>query len=171
MDDLDRHSESDDIQQFNLTPGKLEKLQPTKDNIKKSGFLTDEKLASIMNFLDEVEVADRLSEIDEDLMKANEALSRPALLVPSGEELAQLEQASVAAAEVTNTMLSQKLQLEEKNRTVHMLQKALVSQLSTTLSSQSLTVAHSTQDSQRLPLTIYIRLKGQATAGSNLWTG
>ena len=35
-----------------------------KDNVKKSGLLTDEKLRSIMSFLDEVEMADRLSEIE-----------------------------------------------------------------------------------------------------------
>lgn len=56
----------------------------------------------------------------------NDALDKPALLVPSGEELAQMEQASVMAAEVTSTMLTQKLDLDEKKRTVQMLQKALV---------------------------------------------
>ncbi len=50
-------------------------------------------------------------------------------LVPSGEEIAQLEQASAMASEVTNTVLSQRLELEEKKRSVSMLQKALVSHL------------------------------------------
>ena len=47
-------------------------------------------------------------------------------LVPSAEEVAQLEQAHVTASEVTNAMLSQRLELDEKQRTVSMLQKALV---------------------------------------------
>ena len=75
----------------------------------------------------QVETADRLSEIDQDIAKVNEYLEKPALLVPSGEEIAQMEQASAAAAEVTNTVLAQKLELDEKKRTVQMLQKALVS--------------------------------------------
>ncbi len=56
----------------------------------------------------------------------NEALERPAVLVPSGEQIAQLEQASAMASEVTNTVLSQRLELEERKRSVTMLQKALV---------------------------------------------
>jgi hypothetical protein len=47
--------------------------------------------------------------------------------VPSAEEIESLEKASQAAAEVTNTMLSNRLELEEKKRTISMLQKALVS--------------------------------------------
>ena len=47
-------------------------------------------------------------------------------VVPSAEEIEDLEKASQAAAEVTNTMLAQRLELEEKKRTVAMLQKALV---------------------------------------------
>ena len=54
-------------------------------------------------------------------------LKNPVLPVPSSEELAQLEQASLTASEVTHQMLSQKLELEEKKRSVQMLQKALVS--------------------------------------------
>ena len=51
----------------------------------------------------------------------------PGLLVPSAEELENMEQASAAASEVTNTVLKQRLQIEEKSRSVQMLQKALVS--------------------------------------------
>lgn len=47
-------------------------------------------------------------------------------LVPSAEELEQMEQASAVASEVTSQMLTQKLELEEKKRSVSMLQKALV---------------------------------------------
>ena len=41
-------------------------------------------------------------------------------------EIEDLEKATQSAAEVTNTMLSQRLELEEKKRTISMLQKALV---------------------------------------------
>ena len=54
-------------------------------------------------------------------------VSPSVLLVPSAAELQKLEQASVAASEVTNTVLTQRLQLDEKDRSVKMLQKALVS--------------------------------------------
>jgi len=54
----------------------------------------------------------------------NDSLPKPALLVPSSDEM--LEQASLAASEVTEQMLAQKLELEEKKRSVTMLQKALV---------------------------------------------
>ena len=51
-------------------------------------------------------------------------LAKPALLVPSSDEM--LEQATLAASEVTQQMLVQKMELEEKKRSVAMLQKALV---------------------------------------------
>ena len=54
-------------------------------------------------------------------------VSQSVLVVPSAAELQKLEQASAAASEVTNTVLSQRLQLDEKDRSVKMLQKALVS--------------------------------------------
>ncbi len=63
MDDLKRRADEDPMD-F-LTAEKLEQLNEKKDNNRKSGFLTDEKLKSIMSFLDEVETADRLSEIDQ----------------------------------------------------------------------------------------------------------
>ena len=48
----------------------------------------------------------------------------PAQLVPSSDDF--LQQASLAASEVTQQMMAQKLELEEKRRSVSMLQKALV---------------------------------------------
>ena len=50
----------------------------------------------------------------------------PPPLVPTVDELAELETAQAAANEVTSTVLSQRLELDEKKRTVTMLQKALV---------------------------------------------
>ena len=44
----------------------------------------------------------------------------------SEEELTGVEQASATAAEVTGSMMRIKLELEEKKRTVNMLQTALV---------------------------------------------
>ena len=96
-----------------------------KDNIRKSGFLSDEKLRNIMSYLDEVDTAERLSELDQELSKSTEALFRPPMLVPSAEELLAIEQASQHAAEVTNSMLSQKMELEETRNTVKVLQQAL----------------------------------------------
>jgi len=58
------------------------------------------------------------------LEQMNDSLPKPALLVPSSDEM--LEQASLAASEVTQQMLAQKLELEDKKRSVTMLQKALV---------------------------------------------
>ena len=46
--------------------------------------------------------------------------------VLSEEELAGVEQVSATAAEVTSSMMRIKLELEEKKRTVNMLQTALV---------------------------------------------
>jgi len=54
----------------------------------------------------------------------NSGLLKPALLLPSGDEM--LQQASLAASEVTQQMLAQKMELEDKKRSVSMLQKALV---------------------------------------------
>ena len=53
-----------DIDEF-LTPDRLQQLDAGKDNLRRSGFLTDEKLRSIINYLDEVETADRISDIDQ----------------------------------------------------------------------------------------------------------
>ena len=63
VDDLERKADEDNLD-F-LTADKLERLNRKKDNNRKSGFLTDEKLKSIMSFLDEVETAERISEIDQ----------------------------------------------------------------------------------------------------------
>ena len=63
----------------------------------------------------------------QDLERSNQQLERPALLVPGSKEIEEFnEQAAATTAEITNTMLSQRLELEEKRRTVQMLQKALV---------------------------------------------
>ena len=68
MDDLERKQSDEDIEDY-LTADKLEQLNKVKSNTQKSGFLTDEKLKSIMSFLDEVETAERVSEIDQVRLK------------------------------------------------------------------------------------------------------
>uniref|UniRef100_A0A8C4FCP2 Centrosomal protein 131 n=1 Tax=Dicentrarchus labrax TaxID=13489 RepID=A0A8C4FCP2_DICLA len=75
--------------------------------------LSEAKLQSIMSFLDEMEKSEQ---------------ERPRSLVG-------VEQASATAAEVTGSMMRIKLELEEKKRTVNMLQTALAQQ-------RELTVRH-----------------------------
>ncbi|XP_071105625.1 centrosomal protein of 131 kDa-like [Haliotis cracherodii] len=142
LTELEKRKEKEDCIESNLTAENLEKLN-SKHGLKQSGFLTDGKLKSIMTFLDEVQVSDRLSEIDTEINKMNEELEKPALLVPSGEELAQLEQAQAVASEVTSTVLSQRLELDEKRRTVTMLQKALNQQ-------RELTVRHARETEKEM---------------------
>uniref|UniRef100_A0A671XHF3 Centrosomal protein 131 n=1 Tax=Sparus aurata TaxID=8175 RepID=A0A671XHF3_SPAAU len=76
--------------------------------------LSEAKLQSIMSFLDEMEKSEQ---------------ERPQ------EELVGVEQVSATAAEVTSSMMRIKLELEEKKRTVNMLQTALAQQ-------RELTVRH-----------------------------
>ncbi|PVD37615.1 hypothetical protein C0Q70_00211 [Pomacea canaliculata] len=127
----------------NLTAENLEKLNAAKEQLSKSGSLTDDKLKSIMSFLHEVQVSDRLSEIDAEIHRMNEELEKPALLVPSPDEILQMEKAQTMASEVTNTVLSQRLELEEKGRTVSMLQKALNQQ-------RELTVRHAKETEKEM---------------------
>jgi hypothetical protein len=61
VDDLEKGQDGDGS---NLTAENLEKLNASKDGLAKGGSLSHDKLKSIMSFLDEVQVSDRLSEID-----------------------------------------------------------------------------------------------------------
>uniref|UniRef100_A0A7N6C4Z4 Centrosomal protein 131 n=1 Tax=Anabas testudineus TaxID=64144 RepID=A0A7N6C4Z4_ANATE len=82
--------------------------------------LSEAKLQSIMSFLDEMEKSEQ---------------ERPRSAVLSEEELTGVDQASATAAEITGSMMRIKLELEEKKRTVNMLQAALAQQ-------RELTVRH-----------------------------
>ena len=62
----------------------------------------------------------------QEISKLNADLERSGVIGPSAEELAELDHANEMASEVTNTVISQRLELDEKKRTVSMLQKALV---------------------------------------------
>ncbi|BFZ03464.1 hypothetical protein BsWGS_06503 [Bradybaena similaris] len=141
LDDLEKAQEEE--LGSNLTAENLEKLNSSKDGLSKSGFLTDNKLRSIIDFLDEVQVNDRLSGIEMEISRVNDELEKPAFLVPSAEQVAQLEQAQATASEVTNTLLTQRLELDEKKRTVTMLQKALNQQ-------RELTVRHARETEKEM---------------------
>uniref|UniRef100_A0A3B4YE92 Centrosomal protein 131 n=1 Tax=Seriola lalandi dorsalis TaxID=1841481 RepID=A0A3B4YE92_SERLL len=90
--------------------------------------LSEAKLQSIMSFLDEMEKSEQ-----ERPRSVTSGSHREAVL--SEEELAGVEQASATAAELTGSMMRIKLELEEKKRTVNMLQAALAQQ-------RELTVRH-----------------------------
>ncbi|XP_066293238.1 centrosomal protein of 131 kDa-like [Branchiostoma lanceolatum] len=133
-----------------LSSEKLEKLnQPPRTSTGglPGVMLTEDKLRSIMSFLDEVEKADDevISQVTSQVTKSVESTPRddasasvaaapaPVLLVPSAEEIAQMEQASATASEVASEMLKQRLELEERQRSVAMLQKALNQQRELTI--------------------------------------
>ncbi|KAM4623443.1 centrosomal protein of 131 kDa [Polymixia lowei] len=90
--------------------------------------LSEAKLQSIMSFLDEMEKSEQ-----ERPRSVTSGSHREVGL--SEEELAGVEQASATAAEITGSMMRLKLELEEKRRTVNMLQTALAQQ-------RELTVRH-----------------------------
>ncbi|XP_038591074.1 centrosomal protein of 131 kDa isoform X3 [Micropterus salmoides] len=83
--------------------------------------LSEAKLQSIMSFLDEMEKSEQ-----ERPRSVTSGSHREAVL--SEEELVGVDQASATAAEVTGSMMRIKLELEEKKRTVNMLQTALAQQ-------------------------------------------
>uniref|UniRef100_A0AAX7V8F8 Centrosomal protein 131 n=1 Tax=Astatotilapia calliptera TaxID=8154 RepID=A0AAX7V8F8_ASTCA len=87
--------------------------------------LSEAKLQSIMSFLDEMEKSEQERPRSETQLGI--------LAVLSEEELAGVEQASATAAELTGSMMRIKLELEEKKRTVNMLQTALAQQRELTI--------------------------------------
>uniref|UniRef100_A0A673K7B4 Centrosomal protein of 131 kDa n=1 Tax=Sinocyclocheilus rhinocerous TaxID=307959 RepID=A0A673K7B4_9TELE len=91
--------------------------------------LSEAKLQSIMSFLDEMEKSEQ---------------ERPQ------EDLAVVEQASATAAEVTGSMMRLKLELDEKKRTVNMLQTALTQQ-------RELTIRHVKETEKELNHTVQLQ--------------
>lgn len=63
-DGLDKSKDTGVGQETYLSAEKLEKFTTSKQQMSNSGFLSDDKLKSILSFLDEVQTADRLSDID-----------------------------------------------------------------------------------------------------------
>ncbi|XP_077056490.1 centrosomal protein of 131 kDa isoform X1 [Siphateles boraxobius] len=88
--------------------------------------LSEAKLQSIMSFLDEMEKSEQ-----ERPRSVTSGSHREVVL--SEEDLAVVEQASATAAEVTGSMMRLKLELDEKKRTVNMLQTALAQQRELTI--------------------------------------
>ncbi|XP_056627264.1 centrosomal protein of 131 kDa isoform X2 [Triplophysa dalaica] len=88
--------------------------------------LSEAKLQSIMSFLDEMEKSEQ-----ERPRSVTSGSHREVVL--SEEDQAVVEQASATAAEVTGSMMRQKLELEEKKRTINMLQTALAQQRELTI--------------------------------------
>uniref|UniRef100_A0A671RS33 Centrosomal protein of 131 kDa-like n=1 Tax=Sinocyclocheilus anshuiensis TaxID=1608454 RepID=A0A671RS33_9TELE len=97
--------------------------------------LSEAKLQSIMSFLDEMEKSEQ---------------ERPRSVVLSEEDLAVVEQASATAAEVTSSMMRLKLELDEKKRTVNMLQTALAQQ-------RELTIRHVKETEKELSHTFQLQ--------------
>nr|XP_006635230.2 PREDICTED: centrosomal protein of 131 kDa isoform X2 [Lepisosteus oculatus] len=120
LDNLERH-------------GKLSQPAALPDG---GALLSEAKLQSIMSFLDEMEKSEQ-----ERPRSVTSGSHREVLL--SEEELAGVEQASATAAEVTGSMMRLKLELEEKKRTVNMLQTALAQQ-------RELTVRHTKETEKEL---------------------
>nr|XP_033817590.1 centrosomal protein of 131 kDa isoform X2 [Geotrypetes seraphini] len=98
--------------------------------------LSEAKLQSIMSFLDEMEKSEQ-----ERPRSAASITRREGLL--SEEELAQLEQASAVATEVTSSMLRLRLEVQEKQRAINLLQTALAQQ-------RELTVRHMKETEKEL---------------------
>ncbi|XP_056325302.1 centrosomal protein of 131 kDa isoform X1 [Danio aesculapii] len=88
--------------------------------------LSEAKLQSIMSFLDEMEKSEQ-----ERPRSVTSGSHREVVL--SEEDLAVVEQASATAAEVTGSMMRLRLELDEKKRTVNMLQTALAQQRELTI--------------------------------------
>ncbi|XP_033975102.1 centrosomal protein of 131 kDa isoform X3 [Trematomus bernacchii] len=121
----------EDVDSNSLTTDNLERhgqlsLHPALPD--GAALLSEAKLQSIMSFLDEMEKSEQ-----ERPRSVTSGSHREAVL--SEEELVGVEQASATAAEVTGSMMRIKLELEEKKRTVNMLQTALAQQ-------RELTVRH-----------------------------
>ncbi|NWH64393.1 CP131 protein, partial [Geococcyx californianus] len=113
------------------TDGEPSSNSLTADNLEKFGklnhspgvpedgaLLSEAKLQSIISFLDEMEKSEQ-----ERPWSAASATQQEDLL--SEEELAHLEQASAFATEVRSSIMRLKLEVEEKERTISLLQTAL----------------------------------------------
>ncbi|XP_014662363.1 PREDICTED: centrosomal protein of 290 kDa-like isoform X2 [Priapulus caudatus] len=128
--ELEKEADLGELSRINGAMEKSEHRVPLEDSYAgKSGastpsvnkLLTEDKLRNIMHFLDEVERTD-----DETISQLNQN---------DGADGEGLESAAIAASEVTHTVLQQKLQLQDKQRSVQALHKALQQQ-------RELTVRH-----------------------------
>ncbi|XP_074081034.1 centrosomal protein of 131 kDa isoform X2 [Macrotis lagotis] len=107
-----------------LTADNLEKfgkLNPPHGVPEDGALLSEAKLQSIMNFLDEMEKSEQ-----ERPHSVASAPPREGILTE--EELTHLEQASAVATEVTSSIMRLKLEVEEKKQAMTLLQTALAQQ-------------------------------------------
>lgn len=142
LDELEKQLDTNS--KDSLSADNLQKLNSQKVELStRSSLLSDDKMKSIIAFLDEVQVSERLSTVDQEISKLTADLERPGLTVLTSEDLDELEQANACASEVTNTVISQRLELDEKKRTVSMLQKALNQQ-------RELTVRHAKETDKEM---------------------
>lgn len=132
-----------------LTAERLEQLNQDQNAVSTAsggaGFLSNDKLQSIISFLDEVQTADRFTHIDSEINRVSSEMETaidtsrfpppPPLPPIHVEDQVKLENASATASEITSHVLSQKLELDEKKHSVAVLQKALSQQ-------RELTVRH-----------------------------
>lgn len=110
-----------------LSTTNLQKL-PNDNQVTPHGLnMPNSKLQSILTYLDEVERNDPISQ-GQDLL---EHVNQQGL--PSNGLSEQLEAASTVANDVTTTIVTQRLEIENKNKTVEMLQKALTQQRELTI--------------------------------------
>ncbi|CAB3992815.1 centrosomal of 131 kDa isoform X2 [Paramuricea clavata] len=119
------------------------KQKLTEDAVRQStnsSVLSQEKLRTIMSFLDEVEKTEQDTVVSRvrDTKTFAEASSVSASFVSpraveAEKEIALLESASAAASDVTNAMMSVKVELDEKKKTNELLQRALNQQREFTL--------------------------------------
>uniref|UniRef100_A0A3B3Z275 Centrosomal protein 131 n=1 Tax=Poecilia mexicana TaxID=48701 RepID=A0A3B3Z275_9TELE len=116
---IDEVSDGDSLTTDNLERhGQLSQHPVLPDG---GALLSEAKLQSIMSFLDEMEKSEQ-----ERPRSVTSGSHREAVL--SEEELVGIDHVSATAAEVSSSMMRIKLELEEKKRTVNMLQAALAQQ-------------------------------------------
>ncbi len=84
--------------------------------------ISDQKLQTILTYLDDIKKNEQLSQ-DEIIKQQVSNANLPARIQ---EDLSQqLEAASAVANDVTTTIVTQRMELENKNKTIEMIQKAL----------------------------------------------
>ena len=129
---------------YSWLDGSDSKQKLTEDAVREStsnsSVLSQEKLRTIMSFLDEVEKTEQDTVVSRvpDSKTFGEASSISASfvsprVVEAEKEIALLQSASAAASDVTNAMMSVKVELEEKKKTNELLQRALNQQREFTL--------------------------------------
>lgn len=90
----------------------------------------DSKLQTILTYLDEVESSEPISTLNSPAIIQQEEKEQQGPVVALND---QLEAASALANDVTTTIATQRLEIDNKNKTIDMLQKALAQQRELTI--------------------------------------